>query len=55
MKIRVTYIATIPNEELIEANIKLTNLDAIQDYFYDKGGEESFHDYGETFEILAFD
>lgn len=52
MRVKVSYIATIPNQDLVEAGISLTDDDAIQDYFYEMGGEESFHDYGENFIIL---
>lgn len=52
MRFRVTYIASIPDEELAEAGISLTDKEAIQDYFFDNGGEDAFHDYGETFEVI---
>jgi hypothetical protein len=53
MKIRVTYIATIDNQELIDNGISLTDKDAIIDYFYEMGGEETFHDFGEEIEIIG--
>lgn len=52
MKIRVTYIASIPDEELIEAGINLDDREAIIDFFFDNGGEEAFHDHGEGFEFI---
>lgn len=51
MRFRVTYIASIDDQELIDAGISLTDKEAIEEYFYENGGEESFHDYGEDFEI----
>jgi len=52
MKIKVTYIAVIPDYELKDANISLTDIDAIQEYFYDNGGQETYYDRGEDFEIV---
>lgn len=52
MRFRVTYIASIDDRELIDAGISLMDKEAIEEYFYEMGGEESFHDYGETFEII---
>lgn len=34
MRFLVSYIANIPDDELIEARIDLDDLEAIQDYFY---------------------
>ena len=52
MRFRVSYIASIPDEDLIEAGIDLNDEAEIQEYFWEMGGEESFHDHGEDFEIL---
>ena len=52
MKFIVSYVASIPDDEMLDAGVDLTNLDDIQEYFYDMGGEENFHDYGLGFEIL---
>lgn len=52
MRIRVSYIASIDDQELIDAGIDLKDTEAIADYFYENGGEEAFHDYGESFEII---
>lgn len=52
MRIRVSYIASIDDQELIDAGISLTDKEAIEEYFYEMGGEEAFHDYGESFEII---
>ena len=52
MRFIVSYAASISDQELLEAGVDITNKFDIQDYFYDMGGEESFHDHGLTFEIL---
>jgi hypothetical protein len=52
MRIRVAYIATIDDQEMLDAGVNITNLDEIADYFYENGGEDSFHDHGEKFEII---
>jgi len=52
MRFRVTYIASIDDQELIDAGISLTDKETIEEYFYEMGGEEYFHDHGESFEII---
>ena len=52
MRIRISYIASIPTEDLVSAGVDLNDLDEIQDFYYDNGGEETYHDVGETFEII---
>ena len=52
MRFRVTYIATIDDQELIDAGIFDADLETIEDYFCLNGGEEAFHDHGESFEIV---
>ena len=51
MKIRITYIVSIDDQELIDNEISLTDAEAIQDYFYENGGED--FDYCEDFEIIG--
>lgn len=52
MWIEVKYMAFIDNNELIEANISLNDDQAIEEYFYERGGEDEFHDHGISFEIV---
>jgi hypothetical protein len=52
MKFRVTYIATIDDQELTDAGILDADLETIEDYFFSQGGEATWHDHGESFEII---
>lgn len=52
MWIKTSTMSFIDNEELIEAGIDLADNNAIMDYFYGEGAEESFHDHGLDFEIV---
>lgn len=51
MRIKVEYMASIPNDELINAGISLNDDEAIFNYFFDNGGEEVYHDYGLHIEV----
>ena len=53
MKIRITFIAEIDTQELIEAGIPLTDKEKIQDFYYATGGDDAYHSYGETFEVIG--
>lgn len=50
MKIRVTYIAAIPDQDLTDEGIDPTDVEAVADFFFED--EDSYYDYGENFEIL---
>lgn len=52
MWIKVSYMAFIDNAELEEEGIDLQDNEMIEAYFYEKGGEEVFHDHGLGFEIV---
>ena len=52
MKIIVSYQASIPDQELLDNGVDLSDKEAIEEYFYEWGGENEFHDHGLTFEIL---
>lgn len=52
MKILISYVASIGDQELIDNDIDLCDKSAIEDYFYNQGGESEFHDHGLLFEIL---
>ncbi len=51
MKIKIAYVAEIPDEELIEAGIDLQDEGAIEEYYYGMGAEDAYHSYGISFEI----
>lgn len=51
VKIRVTYFASIDDQELIDNDIDLSDHEAIEDYFYENGSNLRL-DYDETFEVL---
>lgn len=53
MKVRITFIAEIDNQELLDSGVSLTDKEAIADYYYANGGEEEFHSYGEDFEVIG--
>lgn len=52
MWIKTVNMNYIPNEELIEKGIDLADDDAIVDYFFEKGGEDEFHQFGEETKIV---
>lgn len=52
MKVLVSYMATIPNEDIINAGISLFDDEAIAEFFHEQGGEEAYHDHGVEFEII---
>lgn len=55
MWIKVSYMAHIPNEELHNEDIDLYDDSMIQDYFWEQGGGDAFHDHGLEFEIVSRD
>ena len=53
MKIRITFIAEIDTQELLEAGVSLTDKEEIQNFYYSMGGDDAYHSYGESFEIIG--
>lgn len=55
MKIRYSCICSIPDQDLLDNGIDLTNKDEIEDFFWGMGGPAEFEDYGEKFEVVICD
>ena len=53
MKIKITFIAEIDNDELLEAGVSLTDKAAIEEFYYNTGGDDAYYDHGESFEIIG--
>ncbi len=53
MKLRIIFIAEIDTQELIEAGVSLTDKGAIENFYYDTGGEDAYYAHGESFEVIG--